>query len=204
MGNISKQAESDLANVAVLRDVNATERQKQKAFNDLFSTHQRQVGIYFLKNIGDDVVAEDLKMITFEKVHGAIEKYDSSQGVFSTWLYKIAQNTLIDYKRKENFEELSLDALTGKTSEENEGMEFQIKSDFMTPEQEVVKEENAKAVHQAIEGIKNDTIKRLMKYRFIDELSFKEIEELEGTNHNTIRVNVMRGKELLADALATI
>ena len=199
---ISQQALSDAQSVSILQDAGSTNREKQKAFEDIYSRHQRQVGIYFLKNVGDDVVAEDLKMITFEKVHSSIDSFDVGRVAFSTWMYKIASNTLIDYKRKENFEELSIEALSGKTSEDNEGMEFQIASDSMTPEQEMVRAQNAKVVNDAIESIKNESIRNLMKMRYIDELSFKEIESLTNTNQNTLRVNAKRGKEMLEKILA--
>ncbi len=203
---ISKQATEDLQFVAVLQNKKATNREKQKAFEQLYSRHQRQVGQFFQKGIKDEETIDDLKMITFEKVHMNIEKYDSKSGVFSTWLYSIAKNTLIDHKRKDKFELLSLDALAGKTSEENDGMEFQIKSDALTPEQELVREQNIKAVNDAIESIENEKIRTLMKYRHIDQLSFEEIAKLEGVSADcsTIRVNAMRGQKMLQEKLAKV
>ena len=196
---ISKQATEDGVLVAVLQDANSTQREKQKAFDELYSRHQKQVGIYFLKQLRDEDTAEDLKMITFEKVHENIGKYNAKSAVFSTWMYKIALNTLIDHKRKDKFEVLSLDALTGKTSEDNDGMDFQIVSDAITPEQVMVRDQNIKAVRDAIASIENDKIRQLMTYRFIDELFFPEIAKLKGMDkeNSTLRVNAMRGQKLL-------
>ena len=196
---ISKQATEDGVLVAVLQDANSTQREKQKAFDELYSRHQKQVGIYFLKQLRDEDTAEDLKMVTFEKVHENIGKYNAKSAVFSTWMYKIALNTLIDHKRKDKFEVLSLDALTGKTSEDNDGMDFQIVSDAITPEQVMVRDQNIKAVRDAIASIENDNIRKLMTYRFIDELSFPEIAKLKGMDkeNSTLRVNAMRGQKLL-------
>ena len=200
---ISKQATEDGVLVAVLQDANSTQREKQKAFDELYSRHQKQVGIYFLKQMRDEDTAEDLKMVTFEKVHENIGKYNAKSAVFSTWMYKIALNTLIDHKRKDKFEVLSLDALTGKTSEDNDGMDFQIVSDAITPEQVMVRDQNIKAVRDAIASIENDKIRQLMTYRFIDELSFPEIAKLKGMDkeNSTLRVNAMRGQKLLKEIL---
>lgn len=200
----SAQAKKDGEFVAVLQNVNSTERQKQKAFETLYTRHQRQVGIFFLKQINNSDIAEDLKMITFEKVHANIGSYDSSRVVFSTWMYKIALNTLIDSKRKDKFEVLSLDTLAGKTSEEHDGMEFQIISDSLSPEQEMIREQNIKTVRDAIDSIESDKIRKLMVYRFIDELSFEEIAEREGVDKDssTLRVNAMRGQKILEEKLA--
>lgn len=201
---ISKQATEDATLVVVLQNKKATDREKQKAFEQLYSRHQRQVGQFFQKGIKDEDTVDDLKMITFEKVHMNIDKYDSKSAVFSTWLYSIAKNTLIDHKRKDKFELLSLDALAGKTSEENDGMEFQIKSDAFTPEQEMVRAQNDKVVMDAINSMENEKIRSLMKYRFIDGLSFEEIAKLEGVSADcsTLRVNAMRGQKILQEKLA--
>ena len=200
----SVQAQKDGEFVAVLQNVNSTDREKQKAFEALYTRHQRQLGIFFLKQISDSDTAEDLKMITFEKVHANIGSYDSGRVVFSTWMYKIALNTLIDNKRKDKFEILSLDSLAGKTSEDNDGMEFQIVSDSLSPEQEMIREQNIKTVRDAIDSIESDKIRRLMVYRFIDELSFEEIAEREGVekDSSTLRVNAMRGQKILEEKLA--
>jgi RNA polymerase sigma-70 factor (ECF subfamily) len=201
---ISAQAKRDAQFVAVLQDTNSTDREKQKAFESLYTIHQRQVGIFFKKQMRDEDTAEDLKMITFEKVHENISKYDSNRVVFSTWMYKIALNTLIDHKRKDKFEVFSLDSLATKTSDENEGMEFQILSDILSPEEEMIREQNIKTVRDAIDSIESDKIRRLMTYRFIDELSFEEIAEREGVDRHssTLRVNTMRGQKILEEKLA--
>ncbi len=200
----SKNANEDLLLVAVLQSNTSTDKEKQKAFEQIYSRHQRQIAFFFGKNIKDSETAEDLKMVTFEKVHMNIDKYDSSQSVFSTWLYKIAHNVLIDHKRKDKFEVLSIDSLASKTSDEHEGMEFQINGHTMTPEQEMVRDQISEAVNKAIGSIKNEKVRRLMQYRFIDGLSFEEIAEREGVDAScsTLRVNAMRGQKILQELLA--
>lgn len=203
---MSKKAEQDAILVKVLRNENSSDREKQKAFEELYSKYQSPLGFYFLKTTKDYDTAEDLKMITFQKAHASIESYDENFGVFSTWLYRIARNTLIDHKRKDRHEELSLDALAGKTSEDNEGMEFQIESTVFSPEEEIIRAENAKTVRIAIESIESENIRRIMNLRYMEELSFEEIAALEGVDkHNsTLRVNVMRGQEILKNKLTNV
>ena len=201
---ISEQAQKDSDIIAVLKSETASSRDKQKAFNDLYSRYQKQIGIYFSKQVKDADSAEDLKMITFEKVHEKIELYSPEFGVFSTWMYKIAKNVLIDHKRKDKFEVLSIDVLAVKVSENHDGMEFQIAGSGLSPEQEMVRDENIKLIRKAINSIKNDKIRRIITYRFIDELSFKEIAELEGVSEDcsTLRVHSKRGQKILAELLS--
>jgi len=162
------------------------------------------MGIYFAKQVKDVDSAEDLKMVTFEKVHEKIDSYDSNASVFSTWMYTIARNVLIDHKRKDKFEVLSIDTLAVKVSENHDGMEFQIMGHGLSPEQEMVRDENIASIRKAIGSISNDKIRRIMTYRFIDELSFKEIAELEGVSEDcsTLRVHSRRGQKILAELLS--
>ncbi len=201
---ISTQAKRDLEIVSVLRSETSTSREKQKAFNELYSIHQRQIGNYFSKNLRNEDIAEDLKMITFEKAHENIARYDENSAVFSTWMYSIAKNVLIDHKRKDKFEVLSIDSLATKVSENHDGMEFQIYGDGLSPEQEMIREQNSASVRKAIESISSRKIRRIMTYRFIDELSFKEIAVLEGVSEDcsTLRVSSKRGQKILAEKLA--
>lgn len=200
---ISAQAQKDLNIVAVLKSEIASNRDKQKAFNELYARYQKQMGIYFSKQVRDVDSAEDLKMVTFEKVHEKIASYDSNSGVFSTWMYTIARNVLIDHKRKDKFEVLSIDTLAVKVSENHDGMEFQIAGYGLSPEQEMVRDENIVSIRKAIDSIANEKIRRIMTYRFIDELSFKEIAELEGVSEDcsTLRVHSKRGQAMLAELL---
>ena len=200
---VSEKAKEDKISVNVLQSKKSTKREKQKAFEKLYSKYQRSLAFYFYKNVKDRDAAEDLMMITFEKVHSKIESYNSKIGAFSTWMYKIALNTLIDYKRKGNFEQLSLDAISTKTADDNDGMEFQIPSSTLSPEEELVRNENIKTVRAAIDSIESEDIRRIMTYRYIDELTFEEIAELEGVSKDcsTIRVSAMRGQGCVKKAL---
>lgn len=205
MGNLkikSKRQEEEKALAAILQDDNSTAREKESAFNKLYSNNQRQLLVYFLKNVKESETAEDLQMVTFEKAHANINSYDNTYA-FSTWLYKIALNCLIDHSRKAKFEQLSIEALSGKSSEDNDGMQFQIKSDTLNPEEEMQRDERIAEVHDAIDSIDNKLIRELMEHRFISDLSFEQIaEEMGVENNSTLRVNILRGKEILKKQLA--
>ena len=197
----SEQATKDKLCVAILQDENSSSREKERAFNELYSRHNQQVRIHFLKKLRESDVAEDLLMVTFQKVHENIQSYDS-QYAFSTWMYKIANHTLIDFTRKAKFEVLSLDALTGKTSEDNDGMDFQIDSGVANPEQIIVHSEVVAEVHNAINSLKSGKIRDLMVCRYIKELSYEETaKELGLEDNSTMRTSVRRGKDDLKKKL---
>jgi len=201
----SEQAVKDKVNVAVLQDVNATAIAKDEAFGKLYARHNQQVRIHFLKRMRDTDIAEDLLMVTFQKVHENIASYNSKAAAFSTWLYKIARNTLIDHSRKAKFEVLSLDALQGKTSEDNDGMDFQIDSGVANPQELIVQSEVKQQINDAVYSIKSEKIRDLMICRYIDELSYKETADKLGLEMNsTLKTSVRRGKNILKNKLANL
>lgn len=198
----SEQAIKDGVSVGIIQDANSSYREKEKAFNELYSKYNKQVRFNFVKRLRDEDISDDLLMITFCKVHENINSYDINTGAFSTWLYKIANNTLIDYTRKAKFEVLSLDALTGKTSEDNDGMDFQIDSEVSNPEDLIVNFEVSKEIEKAVYSIKSKKIRDLMICRYLKELSFEETAEELGLEYSSaMRTAVFRGKKILEKKL---
>ena len=70
------------------------------AFADLYRIYSAQMLRYVSARITGAQEAEDLANMVFEKAFAAIGRYEPSPAQFSTWLYTIAQNTIIDYYRK--------------------------------------------------------------------------------------------------------
>ena len=68
------------------------------AFELLYSKHKGPLYRYFVRQIDDQTLAEDLYQETWGRVIKAASSYQS-QAKFTTWLYRIAHNLLIDHVR---------------------------------------------------------------------------------------------------------
>jgi RNA polymerase sigma factor (sigma-70 family) len=55
------------------------------------------------KVVGDKDVSEDLLQDAFVKIWKNIEQYDAVRGTFFSWIFNIARNTAIDYRRSKAF-----------------------------------------------------------------------------------------------------
>ena len=79
------------------------------AFEQLYLKHKGPLYRYFVRQIGDKTLAEDLYQETWGRVIKAAANYQS-QAKFTTWLYRIAHNLLVDHVRAlkpvDNFSEL--------------------------------------------------------------------------------------------------
>lgn len=68
------------------------------AFSALFSKHKGGLYRYFLRHTGDKGLAEDLYQDVWNKVIDSAENYQPT-AKFTTWLYALAHNTLVDHVR---------------------------------------------------------------------------------------------------------
>lgn len=73
-----------------------------EAFNELFDLCSQHIFRYILARIGDPQLAEDLTGNVFLKVYEAINRGDSWNWTFTSWLYSIAHNQVVDYQRRQN------------------------------------------------------------------------------------------------------
>jgi RNA polymerase sigma-70 factor, ECF subfamily len=65
----------------------------------IYAEHAPRVYNYFRFRLGTHVDVEDLTSRTFEKAWRARENYNRDLAGISTWLFKIAQNVVVDHFR---------------------------------------------------------------------------------------------------------
>lgn len=204
--NKSEQAVRDINYITIFKSSDSSERERTEAFNRLYSNHERQLMTYLLRYTRSVADAEDLRVIIFQKIYENIKGFDETKGAFSTWLYKIASTTAIDFSRKKNIEVLSTDGLTEK-SKQNEGFgEFQIKSNGKNPEEIIIGSDEMEQILDAFDSFDNKQTRDILRLKFIEGKSYDEIAEeleIEGSS-STIRVTVNRGKSKLRELLANI
>src|SRR6478672_11841470 len=90
-------------------------------FTDLVSRYEKRVINYVYRIIHRYEDAHDLTQDIFVKVYLALDRYDPKYQ-FSTWLFRIAQNSAIDALRKKTISEVPLAAKPG--DEDTKDREF--------------------------------------------------------------------------------
>lgn len=70
-----------------------------EVFGRLCEQYLSKVFQYVNYRVGDRTAAEDLTSDIFSKALTNFAKYDSGKAAFSTWIFSIARNTVIDYYR---------------------------------------------------------------------------------------------------------
>jgi RNA polymerase sigma-70 factor (ECF subfamily) len=160
-----------------------------KAQTKLINLFWVDVFSFIMKKVQDENIADEITVSVFSKVLTKIEMYNPDFQI-KTWILTIAQNTVIDYWRKKSREnEDSTDNFEG------------FKNQFaLSPEELLISEEDQQQILSVIESL-DSNYQDIIRLRFFEEKSIKEIaEELNLTIANT-KVRIMRAKKVLAELL---
>ncbi|MBN9313553.1 MAG: RNA polymerase subunit sigma-24 [Chryseobacterium sp. 39-10] len=173
----------------LLSVITLAKQKDQKAQTKLINAYWIDVFSFVMKKVQNENVADEITVSVFSKVLSKLEMYDPNFQ-FKTWILTIAQNTVIDYWRKKSREnEDSTDNFDG------------FKNQFArSPEELLISEEDQKQILAVIASL-DSNYQDIIRLRFFEEKSIKEIaEELQLTVANT-KVRIMRAKKVLAQLL---
>ena len=98
------------------------------AFETLYLKHKGGLYRYFVRQIGDKQLAEDLYQETWGRIIKSASSYQAD-AKFTTWIYKIAHNLLIDHVRA-----VKPVDLFSETFSEEQDAEALLPSDEMSPD----------------------------------------------------------------------
>lgn len=175
----------------------ALDKGDQKAYAELMERYRDSVYFMLLKMVNNKDDAEDLTIEAFGKAFKRLSQYTPTYA-FSTWLFKIASNNCIDFIRRKKMVVFSID----KKFENDEGGELNmdIKADSPNPEEHMVRKQKVKHMHEIVEKLK-PRYRVLVELRYFDELSYEEIAEKLDLPLGTVKAQLFRAREFLANIL---
>lgn len=171
----------------------------QKAFAELMKRYWEPV--YFMLNrmVMNKDDAEDLTIEAFGKAFKNLSQY-SPQYAFSTWLFKIASNNAIDFLRKKKMENLtSLDRPVDRDG--GEELNQQIRGHGLTPEETIIKKQDADKVREIIDKLK-PRYREIVELFYMEQMSVDEISKRLDLPVATIKTRLFRARELLMQVLS--
>lgn len=172
----------------------AREHDDQKAYASLMSMYREPLYSMLLKMTNNPTDADDLTMETFTKAFSSLNSY-SPTNAFSTWLFSIASNHCIDFIRKKRMQTISINDMAGTS--DGELYEYPLPSDIPSPEETMVSEERKVLLHELVAQIK-PRYRRLIEMRYFQEMSYEEIASELNMPMGTVKVQLLRARNLLA------
>ena len=174
----------------------------REAVSQLLERHARRVRDYVRMLVKDNDVADDLTQEVLIKVVKVLDegRY-TDKGRFQPWLLRIAHNRVLDYFRAQK---------QAKTvSESSAGFDILGSKNFAEPsiEDRLISEQQAEEVRQLIELLPAEQ-REVVKMRYYEGLSFKEIAEHTGVSINTalgrMRYALINMRQMIKDKTLAI
>ncbi|MFC1894219.1 sigma-70 family RNA polymerase sigma factor [Chloroflexota bacterium] len=156
-----------------------------EAFGELYSVYLDRIYRYVFYQVKDKMTAEDLTEEIFVKAWGAIGSYKGQGQSYSSWLYRIAHNHVIDYFR---------------IRRQHMSLIVDIPASVVGPEEEAERHLMQEEVLELISCLPPQQ-KQVVILRFIEDLDNHEIEEITGKSQGAIRVMQMRALAMLRQRL---
>ncbi len=180
-------------------DKNIVERTlsgEKEAFELLIQKYENPMFNYIGRMVGNRELALELTQEVFLKSYASLHSYQAKYK-FSTWLFKIASNLIIDYWRKKKIPTLSLD------QQDTRGYQ-RIPLQISDKEPSIIKKFELSELRERIEKALEEippSLREMFVWRHINELSYDEIAEIKGIPVGTVKNRVFQAKEMILQIL---
>lgn len=157
-----------------------------QAFGELYTYHVTKIYRYVYYNVHSRERAEDITQEVFLKAWKAIGSCKGKEKTFSSWLYRIAHNLIIDKLRKSQ-KQISHEAeLPEDIRDTSDGMEISLEQ---------------KDLLKVIEILPPNQ-KQVILMKFIEDMDNREIADTMGKSTGAIRILQMRALETLRKTIS--
>ena len=149
-----------------------------KSFEILLNRHKSRVFAFIMSKVKNRDISEDIFQDTFIKVINSLQKGKyNEEGKFLPWMMRISHNLVIDHFRKES--------KMRKIRPNSEFDIFDVIDDGNKNQEEIMIRSQVHSDLKILIEQLPDEQKEVLKMRYFEELSFKEISDLTDSSINT-------------------
>jgi RNA polymerase sigma factor (sigma-70 family) len=164
----------------------------QAAFNQLVRNWKQPLVNYFFRHLGQAETAEELTQEVFVRLW-KVKKYQV-KARFSTWIYRLAHNILIDHWRKQGRSPQKWDAYEAL---------LELSTTEAGPEQLALEQETCLKIQTALRSLPNKQQEILVLSKFQD-LKYSQIAEILNCPAEQVKVQVFRAVQNLGKKLKEV
>uniref|UniRef100_UPI004049DACB sigma-70 family RNA polymerase sigma factor n=1 Tax=Candidatus Saccharicenans sp. TaxID=2819258 RepID=UPI004049DACB len=171
--------------------VRRTLRGERQAFEVLVRKYQQPVFNYFGRLLQERELSLDLTQEVFLRAYAALHTYKEKYQ-FSTWLFRIASNLLIDHWRKKKLPQVSI----GLNPEEEEYRPLDLPDREPAVSESYERKELMEKIEQAIVQLP-EKLRELFVLRHMNDFSYEEIAAIKHLPLGTVKNRVFQAREWL-------
>jgi len=159
-----------------------TDKNKRKTFSEFYDRHIDSIYRFVYLKIGSKEVAHDLVSDVFVRVWEQIKSPAEINNI-RAYTYQIARNLIVDYYRQRKLKKISSEELSLKSREKS-------------PEDQAVIDSDLDRIKRALPRI-SEEYQNVLIFYYLEEMSVKEIAEIEGKSQNAVRVTIHRALDAI-------
>jgi RNA polymerase sigma-70 factor (ECF subfamily) len=159
------------------------------AFGDIVLKYQDKIYNLCRHMLGNAHEAEDAAQDVFLKAFQALPKFQPKASLY-TWLYRIATNTCIDYKRKPVWESIF------GSAEEGDRLVHDRASVDPSPEKLYQSKQTGQVLQESL-GRLSPKLRAIIILKEIEEQSYEEIADILDISLGTVKSRISRAREEL-------
>ena len=163
--------------------VAAAQQGDRQAFGDLVTRHQRLVAAVAWRGGVRHAEIEDVVSEVFVKAWRHLERF-RPEHAFSTWLYRLALNHVIDHGRRQR-KERGRAELPAEIADSRPDAGARVEAD-----------ERAALLRSALAALKPH-YREVLFLAYVEGLKVEEVSQLLGLPSGTVKTRLMRGREAL-------
>lgn len=158
--------------------VKQAKKGSKEAYGKLYNLNLKKIYRFIYYMVYDVKLTEDLTQDTFFKVWKSLSRYEERKGTFTSYLFTVARNLVIDWARRKKESRLDPEVSDNIASDED-------------IEDQLVRKERQEQVQSAL--AKLDSLDRqIVMLRFFEELPTREIAEIVDKKDGAVRVSLHR------------
>ncbi|GGR59617.1 RNA polymerase sigma factor [Deinococcus seoulensis] len=183
---------ADLISPELLARLTAGE---EAAWFEFVQEYEGRMYGYLYRLEGNSEDALDLTQEVFYRAWRSIRTFRPGERVLP-WLYQVARNTQIESHRRKQLQRFSLE-------QAREDVGFEVTSEKRSPVQAAESADAQDRVQRALLRLPPE-YREAVVLRFVEDLSYDEIAQVQGVALGTAKSRVFRAKEQLAELLAGV
>ena len=164
----------------------------RKAFEMIVRKYEQPLTSYLVRMTGEREAALDFAQEVFLKAYCSLASYKPAFK-FSTWLFKIASNHMIDHWRKKKLPTVSIDQ---PLNDGEDAVMPQVAGPGPSVSRKFELAEIRQKIERALESVPG-ALRELFVLRHVSEFSYEEIADIKGLPVGTVKNRVFQAKEIL-------
>lgn len=168
--------------------VQRAQKQDNAAFSQLYEAYFDRIYRYVLMRVQNEAESEDITQQVFIKMLHSISSYKNQGVPFSSWLYRIAHNQVVDFLRQKN----------KKSTVDIEGLQLPYLGD--DPQYMMEKQVDIEELLKATKKL-TAAQQEVLSLRFANELPIAECAQIMGKSEGAIKALQHSAVQALKKAL---